>query len=454
MNSKYTELGYLRSGIPQEMIFSFPLGVDTDIFKVDGPIYPLETSKKFKFLFVGGTIFRKGIDKVLEAYITAFKPSDDVCLVVKDFGTRTFYAGQTYHEKILEASLDPNLPEILYIDDELAPNEMAALYRACDCLVHPYRGEGFGLPILEAMACGIPPIIPDLGPAVEFTSPKCSYRVKSKATTFSNAGDLRTALPAEIIDTDVPCLVKTMKSIVQHQELNRAVSLEAAQHAKQFTWSAIGDIVHHRLMGLQAKMTSTTDATQSGSFRELAKRSLRILERRYKTDLVSFDTYAPILLKGLHEHAHVLDVGTENCSWVEIMQYHGASVMQTEPSALVQLIDEAPCHKRHMEKFDVVFLRNVIEKFQPDTCLAIFLALLSRMSYRGRIFIVTTDSENSAVMSQVFWTNPANVRLYPASLITNLLIEAGFRVAAAGKMPGGVDSLVFGSRLSDDNPFS
>ena len=36
---------------------------------------------------------------------------------------------------------------------------MAALYAACDCLVHPYRGEGFGLPIAEAMACGLPVIV-------------------------------------------------------------------------------------------------------------------------------------------------------------------------------------------------------------------------------------------------------------------------------------------------------
>ena len=31
---------------------------------------------------------------------------------------------------------------------------LAALYRACTCVVLPYRGEGFGLPPLEGMACG------------------------------------------------------------------------------------------------------------------------------------------------------------------------------------------------------------------------------------------------------------------------------------------------------------
>ena len=50
----------------------------------------------------------------------------------------------------------PNAPEILHLNTDLPSDALPGLYTACDCLVHPYRGEGFGLPVLEAMACGTP----------------------------------------------------------------------------------------------------------------------------------------------------------------------------------------------------------------------------------------------------------------------------------------------------------
>ena len=33
----------------------------------------------------------------------------------------------------------------------LTPENLAGFYAAADCLVHPFRGEGFGLPVLEAI---------------------------------------------------------------------------------------------------------------------------------------------------------------------------------------------------------------------------------------------------------------------------------------------------------------
>src|SRR5439155_256380 len=105
------------------------------------------------------------IDLLLKAYRQVFSANDDVCLVVKDMGVGTFYQGQTAEAQIEELRRTPAAPEVEYLADELSEVQMAGLYQACDCVVQPYRGEGFCLPVAEAMASGRAVIVTGYGPA-------------------------------------------------------------------------------------------------------------------------------------------------------------------------------------------------------------------------------------------------------------------------------------------------
>ncbi len=89
--SRAVERAYLASGIPDERVQIVPLGVDLERFRPGLDPLPLATRKRVRFLFVGGTIPRKGFDALLAGYRQAFTAADDVCLVVKEFGAGTFY---------------------------------------------------------------------------------------------------------------------------------------------------------------------------------------------------------------------------------------------------------------------------------------------------------------------------------------------------------------------------
>lgn len=184
--SNYSRQCMLNSGLDFNKVQILPNGIDPQLFTPIGEKFKLNTYKKLKFLYCGGTIYRKGIDILLRAYIRAFTRDDEVCLVVKDMGGESFYRGQNAEQMIQEIQKNPYAPEIIYIKEYLTEEQIASLYRACDIFVSPYRGEGFSLPTLEAMACGLPVIVTKGGATDDFTINTFALKISSTKKSIGN----------------------------------------------------------------------------------------------------------------------------------------------------------------------------------------------------------------------------------------------------------------------------
>tara|TARA_Y100000310_G_scaffold331632_1_gene405534 strand:- start:2692 stop:3738 length:1047 start_codon:yes stop_codon:yes gene_type:complete len=208
--TQYVKDVYVSSGIPEEMVKIMPLGVDPERFRPGAEPAQLDGAG-FNFLFVGGTIARKGIDILINAYCQAFSRADDVCLVIKDQGTRSFYRHQTNGELIQGLMSDPTAPRILYTDQEMGDDEMPGLYAACQCLVHPYRGEGFGLTVAEAMAAGVVVIVTKGGATDDFCNYQNAVLVEShrKLIDFPEP----TVEPTWILEASTLGLAKYMRQV-------------------------------------------------------------------------------------------------------------------------------------------------------------------------------------------------------------------------------------------------
>lgn len=165
--------GYLKEVFGRyadpDKIKVLPCGFDPVLFRPDGDQYAFPTAIKTVFLYVGGTIPRKGIDVLLDAFTEEFTDRDDVALVIKDF-----LYGE--HAGMIERySNRPGAPEIVYHYESVPPETIAAMYRGATCLVHPFRAEGFGLPILEAMASKLPVIATGYGPVTDYADEQTAY---------------------------------------------------------------------------------------------------------------------------------------------------------------------------------------------------------------------------------------------------------------------------------------
>ncbi|HUP78411.1 MAG TPA: glycosyltransferase, partial [Pirellula sp.] len=233
--SRYVEQVYINSGVDPDKIRYIPWGVDESIFELEVPKRDLPTKKTFRFLYVGGTILRKGFDRVLEAYLQEFTAEDDVCLVVKDVGTNSFYQPQSMQSDIRQAQGCPTNPQIIYYSEDFSPGHLASLYTACNCIVAPYRGEGFGLPILEAMACGLAPIVPVGGPTDDFVTNETGYFLPTQVIPADGVNNL--CGPATEFHVSIDDLRSLMRQASTDWATTRSRGLRASQHVRSnFTW--------------------------------------------------------------------------------------------------------------------------------------------------------------------------------------------------------------------------
>jgi glycosyltransferase involved in cell wall biosynthesis/Flp pilus assembly protein TadD len=254
--TEYVRDCYLAAGIPAERVHVVPCGVDCERFQPQAPPLTLPTRKRCKFLFVGGTLHRKGIDLLLEAYARTFNAADDVCLVIKDMGGRSFYQGQTAREQIQQHQQREGAAEIVYLDHTLSEAELAGLYTACACLVHPYRGEGFGLPIAEAMACGLPVIVTAAGAALDFCDQDNAYLVPAQRRYFPDkrVGELETVDFPWLAEPDSAALAAHLRHVFEHPEEARTKGRRGSERIRErFTWDRAAEAAEQRLRALRGQ---------------------------------------------------------------------------------------------------------------------------------------------------------------------------------------------------------
>ncbi len=74
-----------------------------------------------------------------------------------------YYARKAAREMIRQCQANSRCPEIEYLTTPLPEEQLAGLYAACDCFVHPHRVASSSLAILEALACDLPVIATKFG---------------------------------------------------------------------------------------------------------------------------------------------------------------------------------------------------------------------------------------------------------------------------------------------------
>jgi len=153
---------FRKSGVvvPIDVI---PQGVDPEIYSY----YERPERDTFTFLMLGKLTIRKNPGMVLSAFLSLFRGNPNVRMVFKT------QSGTMGHLTLPEKN-------IKIIDKLTSVEETIKCYRDADAFVFPSRGEGFGLPPVEAMATGLPTIVASNSGMLEYTNEEYNYPIKFK----------------------------------------------------------------------------------------------------------------------------------------------------------------------------------------------------------------------------------------------------------------------------------
>ncbi len=166
-------------------------GIDPDKVAVT---YPGYNEKKYQIskiknkyninndyiLFVGTLQPRKNIARLIEAFKIAMKQFNNETMKLIVVGKKGWLYEEIF-QKVKELRIEKRIIFTDYVKEEELPD----LYRGAKCLVLPSLHEGFGIPVIEAMACGCPVVVSNVSSLPEivesagvFVDP---YRIESIA---------------------------------------------------------------------------------------------------------------------------------------------------------------------------------------------------------------------------------------------------------------------------------
>lgn len=251
---------FTNSGITSP-IYIIPLGVDPDYFNPS--IASFKGIPQYVFLSVFEWGERKAPDILLRAFALEFNRKDDViliCKVINNDGSVNVPEQITRlnlprdHAPIVfvyNQNISSSHSNIIFVHHEGIPAyQMGTFYRSGDCFVLPTRGEGWGMPIMEAMACGLPVIATNWSAYVDFISETTAYPLQVKGLVNAKA-----KCPYyegfQWADPDGEHLQYLMRYVYEHRDEARAKGFRASKHVlTNWNWDIAAEKIIERLKAI------------------------------------------------------------------------------------------------------------------------------------------------------------------------------------------------------------
>ncbi len=229
-----------------------PWGADRKEYNPFGEPKKIPGLKEFNFVYAGTFTERKGVDILVKAYLQEFSAKDNVSLVIKEAMRWKHF--EPWIEKVMgyPAMHKSNSPKIIHINEE--DKSLSGYFTAADVGVFPFRGEGFGLPILECIASGRPVIVTKGTGPMDYCSP-CNARF-IRARKRMSKGKLQ-------LEPDVKHLRLLMREAFEKGKMTNKERTLISNSVNNFTWKRTIKTLDSTIKQIQQKSPNLINLPQN-----------------------------------------------------------------------------------------------------------------------------------------------------------------------------------------------
>ena len=225
-----------QDGLPSRRIHVIYHGVDTAVFRPLPERERLKSHERIRGKFVVGCVARNQPRKNIPALVKAFAQLsariEDLHLYLHMNPCDVGYDLVTLlHRYRLQGRADVSGPDFS-LHESLADEQLNRLYNLFDVMVLPSTGEGFGLPIIESFAAGVPVMATDYSACSELVRGRGELvRMLTTVTAGTNLIE-QAVIDVEHLSSCIEKLYRTPKLARQHAEAGLAF-------ARDLTWASL-----------------------------------------------------------------------------------------------------------------------------------------------------------------------------------------------------------------------
>lgn len=217
----------IKQGFPKHKIFIVPEGVDEKIFF---PAEPKNLPEKFRFMIFGKWEARKATEEMVKAFIKAFPAEPGVELFLCAHNP---FDPETVPKKLANLGI---VDDRIKVIDFLPRSEYIETLRNGHVFVSCSYSEGWNLPLIEAMASGIPSIYSNCSGQIQFANGKgLPIRIRRTIKPFGVYG--MDNCPGNWYEPDFDKLVKTLRlAYKDYAFLSEEAIKESEKIRKNYSW--------------------------------------------------------------------------------------------------------------------------------------------------------------------------------------------------------------------------